>query len=124
VIQPAYAVSDRVIVDQLPMTIVRVLPILDPRTFERAAYGYIVAGADGTRRIVTEGEIDAIQPPRGVTTMSLERYCACGAKLRIKIDPAQKERFLAAWFVRHQRATCRPATRKEWREAQWPTIGG
>ena len=54
---PAYTIGDRVTVDALPVTIVRVLPVLDPRTGERAAYCYLVARADGTRRIVTEGEI-------------------------------------------------------------------
>lgn len=51
-------------------------------------------------------------------TMSLERYCACGMKLRIKIAPSLKARVLAAWLRWHTGPTCRPATRKEWKEAK------
>ena len=58
---PVYAIGDRVIVHAIPMTIVRVLPVLDPRTFVRAAYCYIVQCHDGAQRIVTEGDITLLQ---------------------------------------------------------------
>lgn len=43
--------------------------------------------------------------------MSLERYCACGEKLRAVIPKEEKGAALAAWQAAHQGATCRAVGR-------------
>jgi hypothetical protein len=50
--------------------------------------------------------------------MYLERYCACGAKLRRVVPREEMDVVLAVWFAMHSGAGHAPATRKEAQEAR------
>jgi hypothetical protein len=50
--------------------------------------------------------------------MNLERYCTCGAVLRVTVEARRKPVALGVWFERHSGEGHAPATRVEAAQAR------
>lgn len=48
--------------------------------------------------------------------MTLERYCSCGAVLRVIVPKAKRDQALAIWYSYHSGDGHAPATRKQAKE--------